>query len=96
MTVTTYFNLPPVSPARRCKLTGAALPPGSTARREYATDRARVLAGKLRDMESLAAELDALCVGPRERAAVRSRLWRAGNLVRVTRGRSVRRSPPDV
>ena len=73
-----------VAPVRRCKLTGHALPAGSTARREYATDRARVLAGKLRDIENVCAELEDLCATNTEKRAVRAALWRAGNLLRVS------------
>ena len=75
------------SVARVCRLTGRPLPPGSTRRREFVSDRARVLNGKLVDLESTLAELDKLCATDEERARVRASVWRAGNRLCVARRR---------
>tara|TARA_R110001599_G_scaffold237472_3_gene436935 strand:- start:714 stop:962 length:249 start_codon:yes stop_codon:yes gene_type:complete len=75
---------------RRCALTGKTLPLSSTARRRFIDDRARVLNGRLALIEAVCIELESMDLDRAACAAVRARLWRAGNLLRVAP-----RKPPE-
>jgi hypothetical protein len=65
-----------------CSLTGRALPPGRRSTRRFIDNRARVINGKLTDLESALAELQGQLT-PAASKALRARVWRMANLVPV-------------
>tara|TARA_X000001388_G_scaffold65437_1_gene51909 strand:+ start:331 stop:576 length:246 start_codon:yes stop_codon:yes gene_type:complete len=79
---------------RRCKLTGKELPSSSTARRTFIDDRARVLNGRIALIEQVCEELQSMNLDRDALAAVRARLWRAGNYLVVGRKKNPEDSVP--
>lgn len=76
---------------RHCKLTGRQLPSNATTRRTFIDDRARVLNGRIALIEQVCQELQSMNLDRDALAAVRARLWRAGNCLVVGR----KKNPED-